>query len=242
MKNIPLLVATILGTFLLVVGFAFFFSNSQSDPVTTTQLIDQNLLTESSRHSFGSETASLNIVEFSDYTCPYCANMQQILKQTALAYPADVKLHYLHFPLGSEFGQLAAQASEYAAEQGKFWEFSDLLYQNQQSWTGSGSIEEFMSLLTAYAEQTGVNTNNFQEQIQNAKYRDLVLADRSFGNSLEINATPTIFVNGQRLENPAELTNLIESLMSVKSDESQTQDLLEVEQNQIPEADTQDQE
>jgi protein-disulfide isomerase len=222
MKNIPLLVGTILGTLLLVVGVAFFFSNSQTAPEGETQIVDQSVLLQDARHSYGPEDAAVTIVEFSDFSCPSCRATQPLLKQVANAYPEDVRLVYRQFPLGSfPNTQLAAQASEYIGEQGLFWEFNDMLYERQQEWSQIRSEAEFQEVLVSYAEELGIDTTDFIEKIQDTKYRDLVYADRSLGNSLNVSGTPTLFVNGQRLSAPNQLPSLIEAMLAADSSTSQ---------------------
>jgi len=240
MKNIPLLVGTILGTLLLVVGVAFFFSNSQTTPEGETQIVDQGVLTQDARHIYGAEDAAITIVEFSDFSCPSCRATQPLLEQVADQYPEDVRLIYRQFPLGSfPNTQLAAQASEYMAEQGLFWEFGDLLYERQPEWSQIRSESELQETLVGYAQELGIDTTDFTEKIQDTKYRDLVYADRSLGNSLNVSGTPTLFVNGQRLSAPNQLPSLIEAMLAADSSTSQEEmERTEEVSTQDPEAET----
>lgn len=223
MKNIPLLVGTILGTLILIVGVAFFFSSSQKSPQAETQVVDQALLGQDARHIYGPENAPVTIVEFSDFQCPSCRAAAPLIKQVADTYPEDVRVIYRHFPLGSfPYSQLAAQASEVAAESDLFWEYTNLLYQNQSEWSALRSEEAVLEALEGYAQELGIDTAQFQEKIQSNEYQDVVLADRALGNSLNITGTPTLFVNGQRLSAPNQLPQLVEALVSADVDASKT--------------------
>ena len=94
----------------------------------------------------GPANAKIKIVEFSDFQCPYCTKAADTVKQIVEAYPNDVSVEYRHFPLSfHDKAQRAAEASECANEQGKFWEYHDLLFANQSA------LDE--ASLTTYAGQ-----------------------------------------------------------------------------------------
>ncbi len=87
-------------------------------------------------HTKGSDTPKVLIVEFSDFQCPACATFTPFVSQIIADYPNDVAVHYRHFPLPMHpFADEAAQAAEAAAEQGKFWEMHDLLFDRQNDWS-----------------------------------------------------------------------------------------------------------
>lgn len=230
MKNIPLLLGTILGTLALVVGVAIFFSNTQSTPEQGEVIVDQNLLLEDARHRYGPEDASIIITEFSDFSCPFCRAVAPLVKQVANQYPEDVSLVFRHFPLGSfAHSQLVAQASEYMADQGLFWEFHDLVYQSQTEWSQLRSQSEVIEILSGIAQELGIDITDFEEKIQLAEYSDRVLIDRSVGNAVQVSGTPTLFVNGQRLSAPDQLPQLVEALLAENagSQEIEMSDLVE---------------
>lgn len=86
---------------------------------------------DTSGHAKGPEKAKIVLVEYSDFECPFCARAYPTVKQILEAYPGDVKVVYKHFPLVSIHtnAQKAAEASECAADQGKFWEYHDKLFE-----------------------------------------------------------------------------------------------------------------
>lgn len=212
MKNLPLLIGTLVVTLGLVVGVVFIFSRqgvSQSQPVDPAQLV-----TEQS-HARGPDSAVVTIVEFSDFQCPACRATQSTIKQVLGVYPEQVRLVYRHFPLTSIHpnAQLAAQASEVAAEEGKFWEYHDLLFDRQAIWSELESKQAFIEQLADYAEELGIDKPSFLERIDSDHIKSLVTADAVAGNQLNIQATPTLFVNGRH--SPAtQLQNQVESVIN----------------------------
>ncbi|MBI4079000.1 MAG: DsbA family protein, partial [Candidatus Levybacteria bacterium] len=85
--------------------------------------------------------AKVTIVEFSDFQCPFCARAYPTMNQVLDGYGDKVKLVYKHFPLNAiqPLAQKAAEASECAKDQGKFWEFHDVLFEKAEEWTSLSS-------------------------------------------------------------------------------------------------------
>ena len=211
MKNIPLLIGTILVTVALIFGAMLLLSNSSS---TSEQVVDSSQLMGGSDNSKGASEASVEIVEFSDFQCPACASVEPLIQSVADQYPEDVKLIYRHFPLSSIHlnALLAAQASEVAAEYGKFWPMHDLLFANQEVWAEM-SGEELINQFVSYAEQLEIDKNEFSTKIESQEVKQRVLDDLSVANSLNLRGTPTIFVNGFQTSAP-QLQATVESYLA----------------------------
>lgn len=220
MKNIPLLLGTIFGTLLLVVGIAVVFSNQQPALPAQNGEVEEAILLDGARHRLGAEDPVVMIVEFSDFFCPACASVAPLLKSVVEAYPDQVALVYRHFPLVSLYpdSQLVAQSSEVAAEEGLFWEYNELLYENQPAWRNQTG-DELVATLSEYASQIGIDSDDFAERIRSSQVRQAVLTDLSLANQLGIQATPTIFVNGAQLSAPGELPSLVEMLIEQNNQE-----------------------
>ena len=141
----------------------------------------------------GSLDGIVTIVEFSDFQCPFCFRFHPTLQQILRDYPTQVAWAYRHFPLDSIHSQArpAAEASECAAEQNKFWEFADRLFENQ-----SKLGESFYSEL---ASQLGLNTAQFDDCVSSGKYRGKVEAVYQAGIEVGVRGTPASFINGQLL-------------------------------------------
>src|SRR3989338_2499977 len=138
----------------------------------------------------GGKDAKITIVEFSDYQCPYCVRAESVVEQIMETYGNKVKFVYRDFPLpGHQFAQKAAEASECADDQGKFWEYHDLLFENQQSLATSN--------LKQYAKDLGLNTEQFNSCLDSGKYTQEVRKDLNDGASYSVEGTPAFFVNGK---------------------------------------------
>ncbi|ADC64753.1 DSBA oxidoreductase [Ferroglobus placidus DSM 10642] len=151
----------------------------------------------------GNESASVVIIEFSDYACPYCAEFANDVEPKILDNYGDrVKIVFRDFPVHGEISYLAAEAADCAGEQGvkegqgwsKYWEYHDLLFANQQEWI------ENTTKLYDYAKQIGLNTTAFKACLDSGKYRSEVEKDLQDGRNYGVTGTPTFFINGQKVE------------------------------------------
>lgn len=212
---IGIAVAVIIGGVLLAI-FANPKPKDPGAPVDTDSIIrDHNYMT-------GSLDAKVTLVEFADYQCPACAAANPILKQIISEYRnnPDFNFVFKNFPLDSIHPQarIAAEAAEAAGEQGKYWEMNELLFVNQSQWSGNnGALDIFVQ----YAQQIGVeNIDQFRQSVQMRKYNEIISADVSDGNSLGVNSTPTIFINGQKLADYQyqTLKDRIEQLLNSEAD------------------------
>lgn len=141
-------------------------------------------------HYLGAEPskAKVVLVEFSDFQCPYCSNLHPTLQRIVDENPETVSLVYRHFPLTSIHPQAlpAANASECAAEQDKFWEFGDKIFATQSSMSDS--------YYSQIASDIGLNIDKFNDCYQSKKYDDDVQADMSEGELAGVSGTPATFV------------------------------------------------
>ena len=205
MKNIPLLIGTILGAVLLIVGIAYFFSgDSAVDQTTQTAPVD--LVAGNARNAKGAtESAQVQIVEFSDFQCPACKAAQPAVEAVLNAYGEEVQFIYRHFPLDSIHPNArdAAIAAEAAAQQGKFWEMHDILFENQQAWADISSRDELTQTFADYAQQIQIDKDEFLATIeQDQQLAELVQSDVQAATQLNVAATPTFYVNGQQTSAP----------------------------------------
>jgi protein-disulfide isomerase len=208
MKNVPLLIGTILGTLLLVVGVSFLFSQSSQPKV-----IDSAMLVSNARHIKGPENAKVTLVEFSDFQCPACLATEPLVQQITSAFPNDVRLVYRQFPLVNvhKNAQISAQAAEAAATFGKFWEFHDLLFTNQKEWEEldkQAAVDKFAE----YAAKLEIDKTEFLKRIESQEVKDKVTLDVSDGGKIGVDGTPTFYVNGQKTLAP-QLFSTVESLI-----------------------------
>ena len=142
----------------------------------------------------GQENATVTIVEFSDFQCPFCESWFQNVKPQLQPYidRGEVRLVYAHFPLSfHENAEPSALASECANEQGKFWEYHDTLFENQSALDAAS--------LKKYASDLGMDSAKFNSCFDSSKYLSEVQAEFNEGVSLGVNGTPTFFINGQKI-------------------------------------------
>jgi len=153
--------------------------------------IDQVVTIDENSHIRGNENAAVTLIEFSDYECSYCARHEDTIAQILEAYPDDVRLIYKHFPLSFHTNaQKAAEASECAAEQGKFWEMHDKIFEANTN--GDMSVDKWKEV----AKDLGLNTTQFNSCLDDGKYADQVKADQQEGLAAGVEGTPATYVNG----------------------------------------------
>jgi len=139
-------------------------------------------------------TGTLEVVEFSDFQCPACGAAYPEIKKILTQYGDKVKFIYKHFPITNAhpLAFKAAEASECAGDQEKFWEYHDKLFENQKK------LE--LRDLRSYAAELGLDTQKFNACIDSGVMGSRVSKDQSEGKSKTVGATPTFFINGQKNE------------------------------------------
>ena len=138
----------------------------------------------------GNPEAKVTIVEFSDFQCPACGAAEPSVRKILEEYQDQIRLVYKDFPLSfHENAEPAALAALCAKEQGKFWEYHDLLFENQESLTSAD--------LKKYATDLGLKTQEFSSCFDSKKYKDQVSEDKNEATRLSVGGTPTFFVNGR---------------------------------------------
>ncbi len=141
-------------------------------------------------HIRGDADAEITLIEYSDFECPFCARFHPTMQRVVDEYAGKVRWIYRHFPLSSIHpnAQKAAEASECAAEQGKFWEMADKMVAMQSSGLG-------IAQLKAYAKEVGVkDQKKFDSCLDSGKYADRVASDLQSGEAAGVQGTPGTFV------------------------------------------------
>lgn len=143
--------------------------------------------------SKGPSSAPISIVKFEDFQCPFCKQAQPNIMELLRRYDGKVKLVHKDLPLDSIHPQArqAAEAARCAGEQGKFWNYHDLLYANSTKL----SLED----LKGYAGDLELNVESFRACYNSGKFKSTVQRDFTEGSQLGITGTPTFFINGREL-------------------------------------------
>jgi len=172
-------------------GGAIIFSSSE------TQISNEGVEVVEA-HIAGNPDATVSLVEYSDLQCPACATFQPIVTELLAQYGDKMKFEYRHFPLPMHpFALRAAVAAEAAGQQDKFYEFHDMVFQNQDEWSKASSPNSFF---IKYASDLGLDVEKFKSQMESTDLRDKVMSDQKAGRELGITGTPTFYLNGEKME------------------------------------------
>jgi protein-disulfide isomerase len=156
-------------------------------------------------HVEGLGQDQVTLVEYGDYECPYCGQYYPIVKQVQQEFNNQITFQFRNFPLTSLHPNAfaAARAAEAAALQGKFWQMHDTLYvENDLSQQGTAtwiSASDPTPFFDQYAQQIGLNVAQFKKDYASTKVNDSINADMSAGNKLNVDATPTFFLDGKQI-------------------------------------------
>lgn len=149
----------------------------------------------------GPGTARVTLVEFSDFQCPFCIAATPQLEALLKAYPSQVKLIFKEFPLDSHSqAALAAAAALAANKQGKFWPMYDALFAQQGHLSRRGIL--------ALAGGLHLDMNRFQADLDSSDIKRAVQKDIADGEQINVDSTPTLFIDGQRFNGPVSVASL----------------------------------
>ena len=166
----------------------------------------------------GNKEAKVVLVEYSDFQCPACAYYQPLFKKLSEEFGDKITFAYRHFPLRQhQNARLAAYAAEAAGRQNKFWEMHDLIFENQNRWENRGDAE---NIFTGYARTLGLDIDEFKNGLSSKEIKDKVENDYQSGIRSNVNATPTVFLNGKKIKVPPnydELQNIINEALKNNS-------------------------
>jgi len=171
---------------------ALMFRSAQPQPSTTPAPAISPAASSDAATSKGVVT----IEEFGDYQCPPCGALHPVLKTLKSEYGDRIRFVFYHYPLTSihKHALEASYAAAAAGLQGRFLEMHNLLYENQNVWSEVG---DFRPIAINFARQIGLDVQRFTRDMDGLKVMALVSADTQRANSLGVNSTPTVFIDGQ---------------------------------------------
>jgi protein-disulfide isomerase len=154
----------------------------------------------------GDPQAAITLVEYGDYECPHCGAAYPIVKRVQKHFGKRMRFVFRNFPLVQAHpnAQSAAEAAEFAAAHGKFWEMHDGIYENQR--------ELSLDFLPRLAERVGLESRALAKALKNEEYAEKVRADFLGGVRSGVNGTPTFFINGHRHDGPFDYGDLVEGI------------------------------
>lgn len=142
--------------------------------------------------AYGPEDASVVMIEFSDFNCPYCGRFaRETLPLVRENYEGRIRFVYRDYPILGDSSLQAAIAAECANDQGAFWEYHDLLFANQDSFN--------QNLFTRLADEQQLDAEQFTTCQNDPATSDEIVADYAEAQRLGVSGTPTFFINGRRV-------------------------------------------
>lgn len=150
--------------------------------------------------SKGEETAAVVIKEYSDFQCPACAAAYPVVKDLLEEYGDKVQFFYNDYPLPQhEYATDAAIGAQCAYDQQKFFKYHDTLFDNQDTWASSKTRSDAQEYFRTYAEDLKLDMDAFESCVTSQEIADRVNEDIAEGRALQVNSTPTFFVNGEKV-------------------------------------------
>jgi protein-disulfide isomerase len=159
---------------------------------------NEGIVLEEGSYVKGNPDATVTLVEYSDFQCPACAAFAPVLEDVFNDFGDQIRFEYKHFPLPiHNVAEAAARAAEAAGQQGLFYEFHDLLFENQRTWSNGANPTVFF---VQYAEEIGVeDIDKFKRHLKSSLLTEKIQSNIREGRELGISGTPTFFLNGERM-------------------------------------------
>jgi len=157
-------------------------------------------------HISGSADGLIKLLEYGDYECPFCGEVQPTVKEIQRRLGDNLLFAFRNFPLTNihPHSEHAAETAEAAGEQGNFWGMHDLLFENQYA------LED--ENLAAYAAELGLDRARLIGEVTSGVYAPRIREDFKSGVRGGVNGTPTLFINGERYDGARDLKHLLNAL------------------------------
>ena len=174
-------------------------------PIATVRLVKQSdwgpILAAPKARRTGDPKAPLTIVEYSDFQCPSCANVDPSIHQFLEVYKGKIQLIYKYYPLTNihKNAMTAAHAAECAARQGHFWPYHDRLFQTQLAWA---PLQDPTTSFLAIAQDVRLDMPSFRTCYADSSPLKIIEQDAQEARDHKVNATPTFIIGDERLVGP----------------------------------------
>jgi len=177
----------------------FLFRGEMSDMTKDPLVESRSQIQTKDAPSMGDPKALVTLVEYSDFECPVCRNLHDVLRDMLPKYPGKLRVIFKDFPIEHlhPWARTAALAGRCAYQQNPaaFWKMYDFIYDNQEIISAANA----WTMMLDYAGQSGLEADTFKVCMASPEAGDAVNASRANGQLLEVNSTPTVFVNGRRM-------------------------------------------
>lgn len=197
-KKIGLWAGVAVIIFLGIFGLAWIV-NSPSSSSTSTITVPKP--SKADLFTAGNPKSKVVVTEYGDFQCPACKAYAPLIKQLIADEGKKVYFVYRYFPLTQvhQNAHIGAQAGWASNKQGKFWEMSDTLFQNQDDWATLANPQD---TYVGYAKTLGMNTDKFKTDMNSAQASKFVDDSLNAALGLGLQSTPSFFINNQKIENP----------------------------------------
>ncbi len=161
-------------------------------------------------HIRGAHDALVTLVEYGDFECSYCGQAESVVRELLASFGDDLRYVWRHLPLNDvhSSAQLAAEATEAASAQGKFWEFYDALLAHQDELTPSE--------LRRHAELLSLDGERFWEELRHHEHAPRVAEDVASADASGVSGTPTFFINGRRHHGAYDIDTLTTTVRAIR--------------------------
>ena len=190
----------------LVLGGLVIYSRV-SNPAIDVSNVDTNSIIPASDqngqiadHVFGKADSKVVFIEYGDFQCPSCGGAYAQVKAATEAYQDRVAFIFRNFPLTTIHpnARAAAAAAEAAGLQGKYWEMHNMLYEGQADWENLTG-DQRTSLFVSYAGELSLDEAKFKTDLASSPVNKKISFDQALGQKIGVNATPTFYLDGQKL-------------------------------------------
>jgi len=147
----------------------------------------------------GNPNASTTLIEYGDFQCPACATFHSVILSIEKELGDNLRVIFRHFPLQQHANaRSAAQATEAAGKQGKFWEMHDMIYENQREWSAKNKTDA-IAVFAGYAQKLKLNIDAFGKDMNDNAIIDKIEANFDQGVGFGVDSTPTFFLNNTKI-------------------------------------------
>ncbi|MFH1749716.1 MAG: thioredoxin domain-containing protein [bacterium] len=182
---------------LVTAALLFFLFWKKSDSNSNSNSNTNGDIKIGDNYILGPEDASITIIEFSEFQCPYCKTNAEVVKKILVKYPDNIQYVFRDFPLDMhQNANAAAYAAEAAGKQGKYFEYHDMLFEMQDDWS---SLNDPTNKFIEYAKILELDTDKFQKDMESKNIADNIQDDLTYGQTLNITGVPALYINGSQL-------------------------------------------
>lgn len=203
------------GVFIATFAILFLLVKYSAPRPEQTEYPQANVIT-STDHTSGNADAKTHLIEYGDFQCPGCAQIEPFVEQIRKDYADKLLFSFRNFPLpGHAHAMLAAQYAEAAGLQGKYWEMHDAIYAHQDTWS---KLSDADPAFKSYAQDLKLDMTRLAQDLKSDTVAKKIEDDKKAQYDYNVNSTPTFFLNGTKIQ-PAsfdEFKSLIDAAIAAQ--------------------------